>query len=53
MAAALGLAQLSYSFIEEPFIPWGTRLEARWPRTVPLPLAAAAAELVPVPAGGN
>lgn len=32
VAAALALAQVSYSYVEEPFIQWGIRLEARWRR---------------------
>jgi peptidoglycan/LPS O-acetylase OafA/YrhL len=37
VAAALALAQLSYSYIEEPFIQWGARLEARWRRPAAAP----------------
>jgi len=39
IAAALGLAQLSYSYVEEPFIRWGHRLETG-ARAAPAPLAA-------------
>jgi len=32
VAVALGLAQLSYSYVEEPCILWGMRMEAVWRR---------------------
>lgn len=30
VALALGIAQLSYTFVESPFIRFGQRLENRW-----------------------
>ena len=53
VAAALGIAQLSYSYIEEPFIQWGTRLETRWrrPAPAPVPPAVGPADVLPQPAG--
>ena len=42
VAAALAIAQLSYSYVEEPCILWGVRMEAAWRRVTPptfLPMA--------------
>jgi peptidoglycan/LPS O-acetylase OafA/YrhL len=30
VAVALALAQFSYTYVEEPGIRWGSRLESRW-----------------------